>query len=257
MVHAMLADLFTREQAERHLDVIRRHLLAADGARLFDRPFPYRGGLQQRFQRAETGTYFGREIGLMYTHAHLRYAEAMAHLGETEAFFRALRQANPVGLRAVVPNARPRQVNCYTSSSDAAFPDRYQAATRYEEVRTGAVPVDGGWRVYSSGAGIAVHLVRECLLGLRLRHAELGIDPVLPRSLDGLRVRLSIDGVPIEVRYRVGPRGFGPRAIRLNGDELPFARAQNPYREGGALVAMTALRERLHTGANTLLVELG
>ena len=49
--------------------------------------------------------------------------------------------------------------------------------------------VEGGWRVYSSGAGIAVRLVRECLLGLRLRNAELGIDPVLPRALDGLRAQ--------------------------------------------------------------------
>jgi cellobiose phosphorylase len=78
MVHAILADLFSREQAGRHADLIRRHLLAVDGARLFDRPLPYRGGLQRHFQRAETSAYLGREIGLMYTHAHLRYAEAMA-----------------------------------------------------------------------------------------------------------------------------------------------------------------------------------
>src|SRR4029434_8646353 len=150
--------------------------------------------VQHQFQRAETGTFFGREIGLMYTHAHLRYAEAMAHLGEAEAFFRALRQANPVGLQAVVPNARPRQVNCYTSSSDAVFPDRYQAGARYDEVKTGAVAVEGGWRVYSSGAGIAVRLVRECLLGLRVRSAELEVDPVLPRSLDGLGATLQVGG---------------------------------------------------------------
>ena len=257
MIHAILADLFTREQAQHHVEVIRRHLLAADGARLFDRPLPYRGGIQRQFQRAETGTYFGREIGLMYTHAHLRYAEAMAHLGEAEAFWLALRQANPVGLRAVVPNARRRQVNCYTSSSDAAFADRYQAAARYDEVKTGAVAVEGGWRVYSSGAGIAVRLVRECLLGLRLRHDEIGIDPVLPRALDGLRVSAEIGGSPIELSYRVGARGFGPRALRLNGDELAFERAQNRYREGGARVAIADLRGRLRSGGNTLLVELG
>jgi cellobiose phosphorylase len=257
MIHAILAGLFTREQAQRHVDVIRRHLLAADGARLFDRPLPYRGGVQRSFQRAETGTFFGREIGLMYTHAHLRYAEAMAHLGEVEAFWLALRQANPVRLGTVVPNARPRQINCYTSSSDAAFPDRYQAAARYDEVRTGAVAVEGGWRVYSSGAGIAVRLVRECLLGLRLLHSELVVDPVLPRALDGLRAVVSIDGTPVEVHYRVGAQGFAPRTLHLNGAELAFERAENPYRAGGARVAMTALRERLRAGANTLVVELG
>jgi cellobiose phosphorylase len=257
MVHAILADLFTREQAERHVELIRRHLLAADGARLFDRPLPYRGGLQQRFQRAETSSFFGREIGIMYTHAHLRYAEAMAHWGDAEAFLLALRQANPVGLREVVKSARLRQANCYTSSSDAAFSDRYQAAARYDEVLTGAVEVEGGWRVYSSGAGIAVRLVRECLLGLRLRRSELGIDPVLPRSLDGLRATVEIAGRAVDVRYRVAARGFGPKALLLNGEELSFTRAENPYREGGARVAMEALRERLREGANTLRIDLG
>ena len=58
----------------------------------------------------------------MYTHAHLRWAEALAHLGDAEAFLLALRQANPVGLRDAVPSARLRQANCYTSSSDADLP---------------------------------------------------------------------------------------------------------------------------------------
>jgi cellobiose phosphorylase len=257
MIHAILADLFTREQAERHVEVIRRHLMGADGARLFDQPLPYRGGLQRHFQRAETSTFFGREIGLMYTHAHLRYAEAMARLGDAEAFFLALRQTNPVGLRDAVANARLRQANCYTSSSDADFPDRYQASARYDDVRTGAVAVEGGWRVYSSGAGIALRLVRECLLGLRLRERSLTLDPVLPRALDGLRAELMLDGRTLELAYRAGALGHGPKALLLNGAPLAFAREPNPYREGGARVAMDALREQLRPGANTLVIELG
>jgi cellobiose phosphorylase len=256
MIHAILAGLFTREQAERHVGVIRRHLLACDGARLFDRPFPYRGGLQRRFQRAESSTFFGREIGILYTHAHLRYAEAMAHLGDAEAFLLALRQANPVGLCDVVPNARLRQANCYTSSSDADFADRYQARERYDAVRSGAVAVEGGWRVYSSGAGIAVRLVRECLLGLRVRRSELAVDPVLPRALDGLVAEVELASRPVTLSYRVGGRGHGPRALWLNGAALPFAREANPYREGGAVVPLDVLRERLREGPNALRIEL-
>ena len=257
MIHAILADLFTREQAERHVAVIRSHLLAADGARLFDRPFLYRGGLQRHFQRAETSTFFGREIGIMYTHAHLRYAEAMAHLGDAEAFYLALRQANPVGLRDAVPNTRLRQANCYTSSSDADFADRYEAAARYDEVRSGAVAVEGGWRVYSSGAGIAVRLIRECLLGVRLWRSALRIDPVLPRLLDELRAQVALAGRSVALRYRVGPRGHGPRALVLNGAPLPFTREPNPYREGGAVVAMDALNARLRGGDDELVIEVG
>ncbi|HVH18650.1 MAG TPA: hypothetical protein VNF72_10150 [Myxococcota bacterium] len=257
MVHAILADLFTREQAEHHLDLIRRHLLGADGARLFDRPLAYRGGVQRLFQRAETASFFGREIGLMYTHAHLRYAEALAHFGRAEDFFTALLQGCPVALRQVVKSARLRQANCYTSSSDAAFADRYEADARYDEVRSGAVPVEGGWRVYSSGAGIALRLVRECLLGLRLSRAELGIDPVLPRALDGLRATIELEGREVDLCYRVGARGSGPRALRLDGEPLPFTRGENPYREAGARVSMDLLRARLRDGASALDIELG
>jgi cellobiose phosphorylase len=253
MIHAILANLFTPEQASHHVQLIRRHLLAADGARLFDRPFPYRGGLQRNFQRAETSTCFGREIGLMYMHAHLRWAEALAHLGDGEAAFHALRQANPVGLRDTVPNARLRQANCYTSSSDADFADRAEAAARYDAVRTGAVDVEGGWRVYSSGAGIAVRLVRERLLGLRLRRSSLCIDPVLPRSLDGLSARVQLEGRALTLRYRVGPLGHGPRALACNGRPLAIDREAHPYRTGGAVVPMDLLSD----GDNVLDIEVG
>jgi 1,2-beta-oligoglucan phosphorylase len=253
MVHGILSNLFTPEQAARHVQLVRQHLLAADGSRLFDRPFPYHGGLQRRFQRAETSTFFGREIGLMYMHAHLRWAEALAHLGDGEAAFRALCMANPIGLRDAVPNARLRQANCYASSSDAVFTDRYDASERYDAVRSGAVDVEGGWRVYSSGAGIAVRLVRERLLGLRLRHSSLVLDPVLPRSLDGLRAHVTLHGRAVALHYRVGARGHGPVAITCNGRPMALDREAHPYRTGGIVMPLHELRD----GENRVEIELG
>ncbi|HVM94873.1 MAG TPA: hypothetical protein VMT89_00725, partial [Candidatus Acidoferrales bacterium] len=135
MIHAIINDMLTPEQAAAHVACIRKNLLAIDGARLFDRPFAYHGGPQRYFQRAESSTYFGREIGIMYTHAHLRYAEAMARYGDADGFLLALRQANPILLQSVVPNAKPRQANCYYSSSDAAFMDRYQALADYDKFK--------------------------------------------------------------------------------------------------------------------------
>jgi 1,2-beta-oligoglucan phosphorylase len=55
-------------------------------------------------------------------------------------------------------NATLRQRNAYFSSSDAAFRDRAEASVEWARVRAGTVPVDGGWRVYSSGAGIFTRL---------------------------------------------------------------------------------------------------
>jgi cellobiose phosphorylase len=257
MIHAIGAGLLTPAQAEAHVALIGEHLLGPDGARLFDRPPAYRGGPQVYFQRAESAAYFGREIGLMYTHAHLRYAEAMARLGRAEAFFRALRQACPIAVRKAVPSAARRQANCYYSSSDAAFADRYQASAEYGRIGAGAVPLEGGWRIYSSGAGIALRLIHECLLGLRRERSRLIIDPVLPPSLDGLRAEVELAGNRLHIVYRVGAAGHGPARLVLNGGDLPFSREPNPYRAGGVAVAMADLAGRLGSGDDELVIYLG
>ena len=225
MVHAIIDGLFTPQQARRHLDLIEAHLLGPDGARLFDRPMAYRGGLQERFQRAESSTFFGREIGLMYTHAHLRYTEALWRYGDAPRFFRALCQTNPIGIRDRVPAATLRQANCYYSSSDAAFMDRYEAYADYDRALLGEIPLDGGWRVYSSGAGIGLGLILRCLLGLRLERGRLVIDPVIPPDLDGLQADLELDGHAVEVSYRVGARLWSPRpAAQWGPARLPQGR---------------------------------
>jgi cellobiose phosphorylase len=257
MIHAIIADLLTPAQARAHVALMRAQLLGADGARLFDRPPAYRGGPQRHFQRAESSAFFGREIGLMYTHAHLRYAEAMARLGETEAFFEALRRAHPIALDSVVPAARPRQANCYYSSSDAVVADRYEAAECYADVRAGRVPVEGGWRVYSSGAGIAVRVIHECFLGLRRGRSVLGIDPVIPHALDGLRADVVLDGRAVRVRYRIASAGYGPTAVVLNGRALSMTRTMNPYRAAGVIVPMTAVRAALAADRNELVIDVG
>ncbi len=257
MIHAIINDLLTPEQAKTHLSYMKQHLLGADGARLFNRPPQYRGGPQRYFQRAESSTFFGREIGLMYMHAHLRYAQAMAHLGDVEAFFLALRQAIPIAIRSAVPAAALRQANCYYSSSDAAFADRYEAQAHYNKVKTGAVAFEGGWRIYSSGAGIAMSLIHQCFLGWRREKSTLIIDPVIPASLDGLQAEGELAGRKVRCIYRIGAPGYGPTDLTLNGQDLSFTRVANPYRTGGAEVSMAEVLARLTVGTNELLIRLG
>ena len=124
-------------QSRRHLGLIRKHLLFPDGARLMDRPIAYHGGPETIFRRAESAAFFGREIGLMYVHSHLRYAEAMAVLGEAEALWDALLVANPIAVTDRLAHASLRQRNAYFSSSDAAFQDRYQASAAWDRVKAG------------------------------------------------------------------------------------------------------------------------
>jgi len=257
IIHAILEDMLTPEQAREHLRLIDQHLTGPDGVRLFDRPMPYHGGPQKLFQRAESATYFGREIGLMYMHAHLRYAQALAHIGEAERFFHALCQANPIGIRSVVPSATLRQANCYYSSSDAAFEDRYQASAEYERVARGAIALDGGWRVYSSGAGIALGLIVRRFLGLSCESDVLVIDPVIPSALDGMRVATTLLGRPLEVRYQIGRAGFGVNKIMLNDQLLAHSQRANPHRLGAALVSMADVVAHLQVSGNVLRIEVG
>jgi cellobiose phosphorylase len=220
-----------------------------------DRPLRYHGGPQTIFQRAESSTYFGREIGLMYVHEHLRYAESQARMGKADAFLRALRQAIPVDYQEVVPQGDMRQANCYYSSSDVLFKSRYEADARYPEVVAGRMPLKGGWRVYSSGPGIYVALVVSRLLGLRIEFGSLIIDPVMARSLDGLQASLRFRGRAVTFVYRGGGPGFGPRAVSINGKPAAFDRENNPYREGGAAIPLERFIAMLDTDRNRVEIE--
>lgn len=257
MIHAIIEDMLTPAQTREHLLLIDEYLSAPDGARLFDRPMPYHGGPQRIFQRAESATFFGREIGLMYTHAHLRYAQALAHVGDADRFFQALCQANPIGIRSIVPSATLRQANCYYSSSDAAFEDRYQASEEYDRVKQGTIALDGGWRVYSSGAGIALGLTIRRFLGLSCEARTLRVDPVIPSALDGLRVETTLRGRALEVRYRIGRSGSGVEEIRLNEQPLALTYETNPHRRGAALISMSTLLQQLRGERNVLTIRIG
>ena len=257
MIHAILENMLTPAQARAHLSLIEQHLIGPDGVRLFDRPMPYHGGPQHLFQRAESATFFGREIGLMYMHAHLRYAQALAHVGDADGFFHALCQVNPIGIRTLVPQATLRQSNCYYSSSDAAFADRYEASAEYARVGRGDIALDGGWRVYSSGAGIGMSLIVRRFLGLYREHDALVIDPVLPSSLNGMTALLHIDDRPLELHYEVSGRGSGVESATLNGVPLALTYEENPYRQGAARAAMRDVSAILRDRDNAMRVRVG
>ncbi len=159
MTCAISGGLFTPKQARFHFDLIRKHLLFPDGVRLMDKPLVYRGGVETVFRRAETSAYFGRKTGLMYVHAHLRYCEAAGLLWEKEALLEGLQAVNPITVADDLPQASLRQRNAYFTSSDAAFNDRYEASSRWDDVKSGQVEVEGGWRIYSSGPGLYAVLI--------------------------------------------------------------------------------------------------
>ena len=256
MLRGIISGIFSDKQAKKHHDLIEKHLKGPDGARLMDRPLKYHGGIQKIFQRAESSTYFGREIGLMYLHKHIRYAESLAIMGKAEPFIRALRQAIPIDYQNIVPCGDFRQSNCYYSSSDVIFKSRYDAENRYKEVIKGNLSLKGGWRVYSSGPGIYIGLIIWRLLGLRVEYGNVIIDPVMPKSFNNFAARLNFLGKPVEIIYKVKTREYGPESILVNGDSIPFTIAENPYREGGIQVPKSILMRHLNSDKNEIVIHM-
>lgn len=237
MSRGMISGMFTPEQMERHLAIIHEHLLFPDGVRLMNRPMSYHGGTERFFKRAETAANFGREIGLQYVHAHLRYVEAMARIGRPEDSFQGLLAVTPISIRDVVPSAVPRQSNAYFSSSDAAFADRYEASQHFDRIKRSEIGVKGGWRIYSSGPGLFMAQLILNLLGLREYFSDILLDPVLPRRLNGLTFEWQYAGRNVRYLYHVTHQGFSPWKVTVNGVDMgERAYAENPYRRGGVLI---------------------
>ncbi len=256
MNRGIISEIFTKEQAHHHQDLIEQHLKGPDGARLMNRPLKYKGGIQTLFQRAESSTFFGREIGLMYVHEHIRYAESLAHTGKAEAFLKALRQVNPIAYRDIVPSGDIRQSNCYYSSSDVTFKNRYEADERYDEIKTGRITLRGGWRVYSSGPGIYISLIITHLLGLRIEFGKIIIDPVIPHSLDGLSASIDFMGHHVTFKYAIKENCFEPRVISINGNPVKFTYEDNKYRQGGAVISTDQFIAMLNKQNNTIEIKL-
>ncbi|OWV74031.1 cellobiose phosphorylase [Rhizobium sp. R339] len=182
MTQAMLGGLFTPVQRHDHMKLIEKHLLYPDGVRLMEKPATYAGGPETLFRRAESSSFFGREIGLMYVHAHLRYCETLALEAEADELWKAIAVVNPIAVTSALPHASLRQRNTYFSSSDAAFHDRYQAAAEWARVKAGKIAVDGGWRIYSSGPGLYTRSFVENILGFKRRFGRRRRKPLLPAA---------------------------------------------------------------------------
>ncbi len=116
MTQPMLGGVFTPEQRhELYAKLIKDTLLFPDGVRLMEKPATYAGGPETLFRRAESSSFFGREIGLMYVHAHLRYCEALALDSDAEGVWNALALANPISVSGRLEHASLRQRNTYFS----------------------------------------------------------------------------------------------------------------------------------------------
>ena len=256
MIRGVISGIFTKDQAIFHLDIIEKHLKGPDGARLMNRPPKYNGGIQKIFQRAESSSFFGREIGIMYMHAHLRYAQTLAIMGKASGFIKALKQANPIEYKKIVTCSDFRQSNCYYSSSDVTFKNRYEADEKYEDLIKGNVKLKGGWRIYSSGPGIYIGLIVSHLLGFRSEFNNVIIDPVLPKNFNDLESTIQFKGHLLNIKFEISEEEFHPKKIIINNKNIDFKYQKNQYRKGGALIEIDYFLSRLTQEINQIIIKL-
>ncbi|OPA79420.1 cellobiose phosphorylase [Paenibacillus selenitireducens] len=250
MTRSIISELLTPEQAASHYDLIKEHMYCPDGVRLMNHPAHYAGGVSTNFKRAEQAANFGREVGLQYVHAHIRYVESMAKFGKSNEVWKGLLMINPVGIQRVVPNAELRQSNAYFSSSDGKFNTRYEAQEHFDELRQGTVQVKGGWRIYSSGPGIYMNQLISNALGLRQEGGDLILDPVLPTGLNGLKFDFRVNERMVQVVYHL--TGGPVERILINGQEVATEVEDNRYRTGGLRVKQQDFDKLAIEGTNRI-----
>lgn len=245
MTRSMISELIDQEEVAKHYDIIQEHLKYPDAVRLMNKPANYNGGVSKIFKRAEQAANLGREVGLAYIHAHIRYVEAMAKIGKPEETWKNLEVINPIGIFDVVTNSELRQGNAYFSSSDGNFKTRYDAKDNFNELKDQQRTVKGGWRIYSSGPGIYLNQLISNVLGIRKTNKHLLLDPVLPNELDGLTLNYTIDDRPLKITYHLNS---SVQQLKINGKLVEVTSPKNRYRNEGLQIDLDAFYSQTKQG---------
>ncbi len=131
MIHSILHDLFTPAEAASHREIIRSIWSRADGARLFDGLRATRAACNDISKEPRAAlSSAARSASCTRTLTFATPRRWRTTGTPTRSFSRFAKRIRSRSTR-VVPTAAPRQANCYYSSSDAAFADRYEASARY------------------------------------------------------------------------------------------------------------------------------
>ena len=234
----IIAELITLEQAKLNHEMMLKHLRFPDGMRLMDTPVTYKGGVKTLFQRAETASNFGREVGILYTHAHIRHLESLTKLGASKELLYEFQQINPIGINDFVKISNLRQSNVYFTSSDADFYDRYEAKENFELLKDGKVKAKAGWRLYSSGPGIYINQLISNYFGIKQLDQMLYLDPT--HDLDELEIEFKYQNKNILVKYYFnGENDY----LVINGEKSNLSRCDEYYRKGGYLIDNALLKD--------------
>ena len=212
----IISGMFSEEEIKTAIKIMDDYLTFPDGVRLMDTTVKYDGGVKKFFNRAETAANFGREIGLQYSHANVRYCEAMAKVRDGNRLFLGLQKINPIVINDLLDNACLRQRNSYFSSSDAAFLSRIEAMKHFDDIKNKKVKVKGGWRVYSSGPGIFIRTFVCDMLGINEYPGYAIIDPVIPHYFNDFKFNFMLFNHKVTINYHLNKE---KKKILIDGKE--------------------------------------
>jgi cyclic beta-1,2-glucan synthetase len=116
-----------------------------------------------------------RENGGQYTHGSLWLAMAFARRGDGERAVKLLQMMNPIEHALDAESAERYRVEPYAVAADI-----YRLPGRIGQ---------GGWTWYTGSAGWMYRAWIEEILGFKLRGDQLTIDPIIPPSWPGFRIR--------------------------------------------------------------------
>ncbi len=213
---AVLSGAVPARFADRAMDAVRTHLVRRDlGLVLLLAP-PFDGPAR------DPGYIRGyppgvRENGGQYTHATAWVVMAMAKLGSGDEAVELFHMVNPVNHARTPEGVERYQAEPYVVAGDVyAHP---------------AHPGRGGWSWYTGSAGWLYRAGLESILGIRRRGETFAIDPCIPASWPGFRVRWKLGASVYEIavenprrrcrgieRVEVDGVAVDPRAVPLLDD---------------------------------------
>jgi cyclic beta-1,2-glucan synthetase len=172
---AALSGAAAPERAKRAMDAVERELIRRDDglARLFTPPFDKTARDPGYIKSYPPGV---RENGGQYTHAALWSAMAFAALGEGDKAADLFSLLNPINRARTRTDVLRYKVEPYVVAADV-----YAAPPHVGR---------GGWTWYTGSAGWMQRAGVESILGLRIRGADLHLDPCIPKAWPRFEMRV-------------------------------------------------------------------
>jgi cyclic beta-1,2-glucan synthetase len=148
-----------------------------------------------------------RENGGQYTHAAIWAVWALAELGLGDQAFELFSFLNPITHSINVESANQYAVEPYVVAADVYSAEPFIGR--------------GGWTWYTGSSGWLYRLGLEAILGFKVRHDHIKMEPCIPAAWDGYQLTYNKDGCVYHIQVK-NPNHVqtGVERVIFDGNEL-------------------------------------